>query len=199
MKSIFNIFLIYRNRYFLIISDSDILIGGLNANLQYSKNYIPLISHLWDDKIVCFKNPEHLPRWLYLFLVTDRNSYNLWLYGAIIILIDAFLIFIYTELETKQINAFELLLFGFAIVMGLSVNINKYCTRITSRFYLATLLFEIFCIISVYNAMFFDILMHQKYPQRINTLNEAISLKYSFLSTVEIMVEFASLYLNAKV
>lgn len=170
--------------------NSDIIIGGLDSNMLYSNKFEPLVAHIYDDLYVCFQNPAHLPRWLYFFLVTDSNSYILWFYGMIDVFANAVLIFLYTELEKHHIGAFDLLLYGFGIVAGISVPYDKYSKKMSSRILFGTLLFCIFVVVSVYNAMFFDILMNQKYPPKIQNYNEAMRLNYTIVSPPEFKVSF---------
>lgn len=147
-----------------------------------------MIPYLWDNIFICFKKPDHYPRWQYIFLVVDSNSLMLWLYGPIMLTSISIVFYLSAEFEKNHMDIHTLMLMGIGGYTNVSVPFQKYCERTTSRFISSYMLVTVMMDMLLYNTYFFDVLMNQRYPPKIKTLNESMHLNYSIISPWELLV-----------
>lgn len=169
-------------------SESDLVIGGLSTNIGYSSEYEPLITHIWDEITLCFRKPTRLPQWQNLFRPFTKQSGTIWFCSLLCILAVVVLIFIFSELESRHIDFLKLATYSFGFMLSVSVPFGKYCCRGIPRVLMAYIFVDIFFVISIYNALFFGILVNPRYYPEIRTLDEALALNYVFVGSLETLV-----------
>lgn len=170
-------------------SGPDIIIGSLNANRNHSHDcYESSIPYIWDDITLCFRYPEGLPKWQYIFLIFDDGI--LWLGGLALLIVALFCVSLLNEFENHHLSLWKLLICTGAAMMGVAAPFGKYCERNVLRVMVFFLLICIFWMISIYNALFFKVFLKPRYFPEIKAVEEAISANYSFIVTPELSVNF---------
>lgn len=137
---------------------------------------------------VCFKNPVRVAYWQYIFLLLDQNSTILWFYGISILIIMGLVFYLRAEFENRQMDLLLLVIWGFALVVGVSIRHKNYIKLLSSRLTMGFTMICVFWTISIYNAFFFGILVHPKYYPKVTSLEQALALNYSFVSPAEFLV-----------
>lgn len=171
---------------FYIISNPDIIAGALNAYINYSSEYIPLMSHFWNDITICIKFPEPLARWHYLLSIYSNDI--LWVFTIIYTLIVIIIIYIFSGFEKKPIDIFNCALYLLGVMTKTGVPIRKYCKRHSGRCLICIGLVCGYLAVSVYEASFYNLVMIPRYPNNIKTIDEILTRKIQIATTHNIAV-----------
>lgn len=174
--------------HFSNFSATDLIFGGLSANIPFSADFVPLNAHLWDDITFCFNQPRPIPRWQYLFSVTDSNSSALWLYGMIALIIAIHLVYLFTGFEKHTLDYANSVIYIFGALMNVSLPIRKICQRDISKVLCALAIVAAFLVSVVYNAVFYQLLLNQRYEDSVKSINQIRGSRWEFFATPEIAV-----------
>lgn len=168
--------------------DSDIVIGALNSNMNVLRRYISTISYFYDQAQFCLKLPVPLPRWQYLFLITNSNQVFIWHFGASALILAAIVFFLYSgNGEKKMISFATSILWVLASVMAVSLPLENISLKyILVRFGIISTFF-------MNNAVFFNILLKPCYSSKFGTVGEVLSSDFQFITTMRNMVDSISL------
>lgn len=164
----------------------DIFAGGLNTNLKYSSDYVPLIPHLWNDITICLKFPEPLARWRYMLSIFSDNI--LWIFTFIYILIISTIIYFFSGFESYSIDYIHIIILFTGVMTNSSIPIRKYCRRPLARILISIALTTAFLCCSVYNGKFYNLVMITRYPNELKTIEEVVARRMPFATTYEISV-----------
>lgn len=174
-------------------SNADIIIGGMNSFIIYSIDFEPLFPHIWNDVVLCFKNPKMLPRWQYVYLVFDSNSAGiLWFYTTFTISLLILIIFCFSGLEKKSMDIFFCFIYSAAVLLATPVKFQRYATRTTSQIFFSAFLCVSIVILAIYTSLFMNLMLNPKYEHKIQTNNESIGLGYLIVSPLEELVRSTS-------
>lgn len=160
----------------------------MNTNVKYSDRYRPTQPYIWDDVTFCLKNPNRVPSWMNIFLLSDHNNgafFSLTILGSACAVV---LVFMFTGFEETNMNFHRALIYLLALFFNVSHFFRKYCKTTLNAILNSYLLFAVFFYVSIYNALFFNILLSEKYEPRVTTLEELKSSTHELLSTANFLV-----------
>lgn len=177
----------------LLFSDSDIVIGGLNLYSNSSLFYRPSVPYLIERTGYCWKLPDPIPRWLYLFSLTESNSPFTWMIGVPITTIVCLLLFLFIGFEYRQFDLYSTAIYFGGLVIGISVPFTKTVRNNSTRSFLFFLLSATFFLTCIYSAFFLKLSISTRYYSRIGSVDEMVEKDFQMISTRQIFVSSISI------
>lgn len=171
-------------------SDSDIIVGALYSNLNVSAGFRSSYPYLYDRLGYCLKLPDAVPRWQYLFIITDPNSTELWYFGLACIVLTVLLFFLLNGFEKRKVDFHSAFVLVFGVILGASVTFLKYVRKFSSQVLACVMLYCLFVLIATYNGFFFNILLRPRYFPRMATIQDLIKNDFKMIAVPEIVVRF---------
>lgn len=169
-------------------SHADIIAGGLSSFNSISPDYEALVPYIWDEIIVCLKNPPLFPRWLYLYTITVPHQGFIWIIAAIESVLTVILSYLLSGAESHPLSFSETSMIFFGALIGFSVPISRAIRNVVSRLIFAACLAIAFFGVSIFGAYFYNVLMETKYENKLLNINEIRDRQFDFLSTPELLV-----------
>lgn len=159
----------------LFFSSTDLLVGGLDFYSNHLDNFKPSRPYLWDETIICLKNPEFIARWIYLFLMTNPM---VWLLGISIFCIASSLWYIFSGFEENQTDLWKSILFVIGCAVLVTPPLFKYVKKCSHRLIFEYIAWGGFFITCIYLATFYKILLEPKYQSKILSTNDLTGFEY---------------------
>lgn len=124
------LYLFICSHIWLCTSNTDLLIGGLEAYIHSTNEFIPTNPYYRDDITWCVSAPKAIPKWMNFFMIII--DYKIPIAYIIIFYFTTFLVYCFTRNSRRRLDAYESNLLIFSILLNMSHPYRP--TRVITQF-----------------------------------------------------------------
>lgn len=160
----------------------------------YENNLKATYPYINDRIVYCLKLPDLYPRWLYLISVTDAGSAGVWYFGLAACVLTMGILFLFGGFEKEKIDIYDAILYVYGLTLCISMPIQKLSSFTRTKILLSYMLLCLYWVISIYNAVFYNIILKTRYLPRVDSVQEIFDEDYRVVTTSQLLVKDFSLF-----
>lgn len=124
---------------------------------------------LYGIKYTCIQNyRNHFHDGKFVRAFDSHHVYFLLFFTITLLSLSIAFHFFFNEIKHNHVDNILCIIFGAMTTFGIPVPLHKYYQKNASRFIVSFQLLSAFWLLSIYNSIFFNNMLHPKYSSRIN-------------------------------